>query len=68
MAKLGKISYYIEHQSQRTPKRQSKMGNPENVTTRRRKKTQHNMCWTPLYVNEHKRYRQDMSPTTHNWR
>ena len=37
MAKLGKISYYIENKRQRTPKGQSKMGNPENLTTRRRK-------------------------------
>ena len=38
MATLGKISYSIEHKRQRTPKGQSKMGNPENLTTRRRKK------------------------------
>ena len=37
------------------PKEQSKIDNPEKLETRQknRTKTQHNMCWTPLYANEH---------------
>ena len=44
----------------RTPKGQSKTDNPETGNigyTRRIKnktKTQHNMCWKPLYANKHK--------------
>jgi len=36
------------------------MENAEKLTTRgtqddeKQNKTQHNMCWTPLYVNKHK--------------
>jgi len=39
------------------------MDNPETLATLRtqdtgrrqtKQKTQHNMCWTPLYVNKHK--------------
>jgi len=29
------------------------MDDPEKLATRRRK-TQHNMCWTPLYASKHK--------------
>ena len=36
-----------------------------NIVYTRRRKTQHNMCWTPLYANKHK---EDMSPPTNNWR
>jgi hypothetical protein len=32
-----------------------------NIVYTRRRKTQHNMCWTPLYANKHK---EDMSPPT----
>jgi len=32
-------------------------------------KTQHNMCWTPLFSNKHKLRKWDMSlPPTNNWR
>jgi hypothetical protein len=41
--------------------RENRSGNQENLTTfdtqdtrRSKKKTQHNMCWTPLYANKHK--------------
>ena len=30
----------------------TKMDNPEKLA--RKKKTQHNMCWTPFYANKHK--------------
>ena len=31
------------------------MDNPEKPATRQGKtKTQHNICWTPLYINKHK--------------
>ena len=37
------------------------MDNPEKMATqgtqdkdKKKKKTQHNMCWTPLYANKHK--------------
>ena len=44
------------------PKGQSKMDNPEKLatlgtqdtTTKNKAKTQHNMCWTPLFVNKQK--------------
>ena len=43
------------------PKVESRMDNPEKLKhwahkmkTDKTKKTQHNMCWTPLYVNAHK--------------
>jgi len=26
----------------------------DNIGYTRRKQTQHNMCWTPLYANKHK--------------
>jgi len=29
-------------------------------------KTQHNMCWTPLYANKHKQRKQHMRPPTNN--
>jgi len=31
-------------------------------------KTQHNMCWTPLYWNKHKQRKQGMSPPTNKGR
>jgi len=34
------------------------MDNPEKLATdktkKNKRKTQHNMCWTPLYTNKHK--------------
>jgi len=41
------------------PKVQSKMENPEKLTTYgtqeedKQNKTQHNICWIPLYANKH---------------
>jgi len=52
---------------------QSKMYNPETLAsfgtqdTKRKQtkqKTQHNICWTPLYVNRHKNTTQHMLDTT----
>ena len=31
-------------------------------------KTQHNMCWIPLYASKHKQRKYDTSPSTNNWR
>jgi len=31
-------------------------------------KAQHNMYWTPLYGNKHKKRKEDMSPPTNNRR
>jgi len=28
----------------------------------------HDMCWTPLYVNKHKQWKQDMIPLTNKGR
>ena len=42
------------------------MGNPEKMATQgtqdedKQSKTQHTMCWTPLYTNKHKQRKQDM--------
>ena len=47
------------------------MDNAEKLTAQTKKnktKTQHNMCWTPLYVNKHKQRKQDITPPTNNWR
>ena len=50
---------------QRKPKMQSKMYNPETLAsfgtqdTKRKQtkqKTQYNICWTPLYLNRHKKH------------
>ena len=50
------------------------MDNPEKLATqgiqdgeKTPKNPQHNMRWTPLYVNKHKQRKQDMSPPTNNW-
>jgi hypothetical protein len=43
------------------------MDNPEKLATldtqdeENKTKTQHNMCWTPLYANKHKQGKQDMT-------
>ena len=47
----------MKNKRQRKPKGQSNMNNPEkpgHKTKKNKTKTQHNMCWTPLYVNKHK--------------
>ena len=51
----------VNNKRQRKPKGQSRMDNPEKLAklaaqNRRqtKHKTQHNMCWTPLYTNKHK--------------
>ena len=47
------------------------MDNAEKLTKQTKKnktKTQHNMRWTPLYVNKHKQRKQDITPPTNNWR
>jgi hypothetical protein len=47
-----KVNYTRDiYRSQRIPKGQSKLDKPEKLATRRRK-TQHNMCWTPQCVNK----------------
>ena len=52
--------YHVLYKRQRTPKGHSKIDNTEKLTTystqdqEKQNKTQHNMCWTPLYVNKHK--------------
>jgi hypothetical protein len=55
------IIFYIKHMAdKRIPKGQSKMDIQRNWQHRVHKtkkdtaKTQHNMCWTPLYGNKHK--------------
>ena len=50
----------VDNKGQRIPKGQTKMENPETLTTQgtqdedNKTKTQHNMCWTSLYDNKHK--------------
>ena len=46
---------------QKIPKGQAIMDNPEKLATygtqdekKQKTKTQHKMCWTPLYANKHK--------------
>ena len=60
---------------QRIQKVQSKMDNPEKLSTqgkhktkKNKIKTQHNMCWTPLYASKHKFNKLDMNLPTNNWR
>ena len=54
------IPVFIENKGQRIPKGQSKMDNSKKLATygtqdeENKTKTEHNMCWTPLYVNKHK--------------
>ena len=36
-------------------------------TNKNKTQTQHNMCLTPLYGDNHKERKQDMSPPTNNW-
>ena len=48
---------YISNKRQRIPKGNKKNGQPretENKTKKNKTKTQHNMCWEPLYTNKHK--------------
>ena len=48
---------YISNKRQRIPKGNKKNGQlreTENIGYTRRRKTQHNTCWTPLYTNKHK--------------
>jgi len=49
------------------------MDNPEKLAThgtqngkKNKAKTQHNMCWSPLYANKHKQRKQGMIPPTIN--
>jgi hypothetical protein len=62
------------HKRQRKPNRQSRMGNPEKLATlgtqdtkqrqtKQKQKTQHKMCWTPLYENKHKKTRELLQTT-----
>ena len=47
----------LTNKRQRKPKGQSEIDNPEKqatLGTQDEEKTQHNMCWTPLYANKHK--------------
>ena len=51
----------MSNKRQRIQKGQSKMDNPEILATegtqdeeKQNKNTQHNMCWTPPFVNKHK--------------
>ena len=51
------------------------MDNPEKLATygthdekKTKTKTQHNMCWTPLYANKHIYRKQDITPSTNNCR
>ena len=51
----------LTNKRQRIPKVQSEMGNPEKLVIKgtqseekQNKKTQHNMCWTPLHARRHK--------------
>ena len=50
----------VVHKRQRTPKGKSKKENLPKLVTQgtsdeeKEKKTQHNMCWTPLYTNKQK--------------
>jgi len=39
-----------------------------NKTKKNKIKTQHNMCWTPLYANKHKFNKLDMNLPTNIWR
>ena len=55
MTLLMKLAHYsvLDNERQRIPKGQSKMDNPEKLATSGGRKTQHNMCWIPLYANKH---------------
>ena len=44
------------------------IGNRVNKTKKNKTKTQHNMCWTPPYVNKHKQSKQDMITPKPNWK
>ena len=57
----GFLHVILVNNCQRIPKGQSQMDNPEKLATyrvhktkRNKAKTQHNICWTPLYANKHK--------------
>jgi hypothetical protein len=48
------------------PEKLATMGTQSTRQRQTKQKTQHNMCWTPLYASKHKKHNKDMGPSTNN--